>query len=76
MTKMQKELIKKIKSFKTDEEVRNFLEVYLKLYKNTEENKDKSGPVALGIDQMFRNCANLTSVDLSSLTSVPIGYKP
>lgn len=65
MTKMQKELIKKIKSFKTDEEVRNFLEIYLKLYKNKSDSVSKNT-----ISQMFENCASLTSVNFSSLTSI------
>ena len=73
MTKMQKELIKKIKSFKTDKEVREFLEVYLKLYKNNEEKSDSK---SIGIGKMFESCSNLTSVNFSSLTSIPIGRYP
>ena len=72
MSKMKRDLIRKMKSIKDDKELIRFLEVYVKLLKNN-NNDIESTSIGSGISNMFMGCASLTSVNFSSLTSIPIG---
>lgn len=67
MSKLKKELINKIKSIDSDEDVLKFLDNYVRIMKSKKDPSDVSSVNSVSIGYMFQNCVSLDKVTFPKL---------
>ena len=67
MSKLKKELINKIKSIDSDEDVLKFLDNYVRIMKSNKDTSDVIGVNSVSIGYAFQNCTSLDKVTFPKL---------